>query len=91
MTFGAGPYKLDKAAAISGKKYSYVPNERYHDKSRIKWDKTEFSIFEDQNSAIAAVKSGQLKFLASDPFSANQNAATLPACKLSPTQSAGLA
>jgi peptide/nickel transport system substrate-binding protein len=77
QTFGAGPYKLDSAATITGKSYSYVPNEFYYDKSRIVWDKIVISVFEDQNSGIQALKAGQLKLLVSDPFTANSNAANL--------------
>lgn len=77
-TRGAGPYKLDPAATITGKSYTYVPNEHYYDKSRIKWDKLVISVFEDQNSGIQAMKSGQLKLLSSDPFTGNANAANLP-------------
>jgi peptide/nickel transport system substrate-binding protein len=77
-TRGAGPYKLDPAATITGKSYTYVPNEHYYDKSRIKWDKVVISVFEDQNAGIQAMKSGQLKLLSSDPFTGNTNAASLP-------------
>jgi peptide/nickel transport system substrate-binding protein len=77
-TRGAGPYKLDPAATISGKSYTYMPNEHYYDKSRIKWDKVVISVFEDQNAGIQAMKSGQLKLLSSDPFTGNANAANLP-------------
>jgi peptide/nickel transport system substrate-binding protein len=77
-TFGAGPYKLDVAATISGKSYTYVPNEHYYDKSRIKWDKVVVQVFEDQNSAIQAMKAGQLKVLVSDPMTGNANAGNLP-------------
>lgn len=72
-TFGAGGYKLDSAATITGKSYTYIPNEHYYDKSRIKWDKIIITVFEDQNSAIAAMKSGQLKLSISDPFTGNAN------------------
>jgi peptide/nickel transport system substrate-binding protein len=78
-TFGAGPYKLDPASTISGKSYTYVPNEHYYDKSRIKWDKVVVQVFEDQNAGIQAMKAGQLKVLVSDPFTGNANAANLPA------------
>ena len=78
-TFGAGPYKLDTAATISGKSYTYVPNEHYYDKSRIKWDKVVVQVYEDQNSGIQAMKAGQLKVLVSDPLTGNANAANLPA------------
>jgi peptide/nickel transport system substrate-binding protein len=78
-TFGAGPYKLDTAATISGKSYTYVPNEHYYDKSRVKWDKVIVQVFEDQNSGIQALKSGQLKVLVSDPLTGQANSANLPA------------
>ncbi|MGV0985720.1 MAG: ABC transporter substrate-binding protein [Limnohabitans sp.] len=77
-TFGAGPYKLDTAATITGKSYTYVPNEHYYDKSRVKWDKVVVQVFEDQNAGIQAMKAGQLKVLVSDPFTGNANAANLP-------------
>ncbi|SDR57793.1 peptide/nickel transport system substrate-binding protein [Rhizobiales bacterium GAS191] len=78
QTFGAGPYKLDPSATIAGKSYAYVPNEFYYDKSKIKWDKVVISVFEDQNSAIQAMKTGQLKLLISDPLTGHDNAASLP-------------
>ena len=77
-TFGAGPYKLDPAATVTGKTYTYVPNPHYYDKSRIKWDKIVLSVFEDQNSAIQAMKAGQVKFLVSDPVTGHANAGKLP-------------
>ena len=77
-TFGAGPYKLDPSATITGKSYTYVPNEHYYDKSRIQWDKVVVQVFEDQNAGIQAMKAGQLKVLVSDPFTGNANAANLP-------------
>ena len=78
-SFGAGPYKLDMATTITGKSYTYVPNEHYYDKSRIKWDKVVVQVFEDQNAGIQAMKAGQLKVLVSDPFTGNANAGNLPA------------
>jgi peptide/nickel transport system substrate-binding protein len=77
-TRGAGPYKLDPATTITGKSYTFVPNEHYYDKSKQKWDKVTYSVFEDMNSAIQAVKAGQIKLLASDALTANANAANLP-------------
>jgi peptide/nickel transport system substrate-binding protein len=77
-TFGAGPYKLDPAATILGKSYTYVPNPHYYDKSRVKWDKVVISVFQDQNAGIQAMKAGQLMLLSSDPLTANSNAANLP-------------
>ena len=74
QTCGAGPCKLDPAATVTGKTYTDVPNEHYYDKSRIKWDKVVMSVFEDQNSAIQAMKTGQLKLLVSDPVTGHANA-----------------
>ncbi|MEY4653733.1 MAG: Heme-binding protein precursor [Pseudomonadota bacterium] len=78
QTFGAGPYKLDPAATITGKSYTYVPNEHYYDKSRVKWEKVVITVFEDQNAGIQAMKAGQLKLLVSDPLTAQSNAGNLP-------------
>jgi peptide/nickel transport system substrate-binding protein len=78
QTFGAGPYKLDSQASVTGKTYVFTPNEFYWDKSRIAWDKIVLSVFEDQNAAIQTMKAGQLKFLVSDPLTANANVANLP-------------
>lgn len=77
QTFGAGPYKLDSAATVTGKTYTYVPNEHYYDKSRVKWDKIVLSVFEDQNSAIQAMKAGQIKLLVSDPVTGHANSTKL--------------
>ncbi|HSV78798.1 MAG TPA: ABC transporter substrate-binding protein [Ramlibacter sp.] len=77
-TFGAGPYKLDPAATVTGKTYTYVPNPHYYDKSRIKWDRIVLSVFEDQNAAIQAMKAGQVKFLVSDPVTGHANTGKLP-------------
>lgn len=77
-TFGAGPYRLDPAATISGKSYTYLPNPHYYDKARIRWDKVVIQVFEDQNAGIQSLKAGQLKVLVSDPFTGNANAANLP-------------
>jgi peptide/nickel transport system substrate-binding protein len=76
-TFGAGPYKLDSAATVTGKTYTYVPNPFYYDKSRIKWDKIVLTVFEDQNSAIQAMKAGQIKLLVSDPVTGHANSGKL--------------
>jgi peptide/nickel transport system substrate-binding protein len=73
-TFGAGPYMLDSKTTVTGKTYTYVPNPHYYDKSRVKWDKIVLSVFEDQNSAIQAMKAGQLKVLVSDPVTGHANA-----------------
>jgi peptide/nickel transport system substrate-binding protein len=77
-TYGAGPYKLDVANTVTGKVYSYVPNEHYYDKNRIKWDRVQMIVYEDQNSAIQAMKAGQVKLLVSDPVTGHANNGKLP-------------
>jgi peptide/nickel transport system substrate-binding protein len=79
QTYGAGPYMLDAASTIASKSYVYVPNPYYYDKSKIYWDKVVIGVFEDQNSAIQAMKTGQLKVLVSDPLTGHANEANLPA------------
>jgi peptide/nickel transport system substrate-binding protein len=78
QTFGAGPYKLDPTATITRKSYTYVKNEHYYDKSRQKWDKVVMTVFEDQNSGVQSVKSGQTQVLISDPITGNANVNSLP-------------
>ena len=58
---------LGKTVSISGKSYTYIPNPYYYDQTRIKWDKMVIGTFEDANSGIQALKSGQLKLMISDP------------------------
>ncbi|MDH4377746.1 MAG: ABC transporter substrate-binding protein [Ramlibacter sp.] len=77
QTFGAGPYKLDHTATVTGKTYTFLPNEHYYDKSRIKWEKLVITVFEDQNAGIQAMKAGQIKLLVSDPLSAQAGSANL--------------
>lgn len=72
-TFGAGPYMLDPAATVTGKSYTYVPNPHYYDKTRVKWDKVVMMVFEDQNSAVQAMRAGQVKLLVSDPVTGHAN------------------
>ncbi len=72
-TFGAGPYVLDSKSTITGKSYTYLPNKNYYDASKIRYDKVVISVYEDQNSAIQAFKTGQLKVMVSDPVTGNAN------------------
>ncbi len=78
QTFGAGPYKLDTAATITRKSYVFVKNDLYYDKKRQHWDKIVMTVFEDQNSAVQSIKSGQTQVLISDPITAQANVNSLP-------------
>lgn len=52
---------------MTDKTYTCLPNPHYCVKARIKSDKIVLSVFEFQNSAVQAMKAGQLKLLVSDP------------------------
>jgi peptide/nickel transport system substrate-binding protein len=78
QSLGAGPYKLDASATITRKSYVYVKNDLYYDKKRQHWDKIVMTVFEDQNSGVQSVKSGQTQVLISDPITAHANANSLP-------------
>ena len=83
---------LDPANTIAGKSYAYVPNPYYYDKSRIYWDKVVIGVFEDQNSAIQAMKTGQLKLLVAIRSPATPTrASSRPTCGSSPIPCNGLA
>jgi peptide/nickel transport system substrate-binding protein len=77
-THGAGPYVLDTKATVTGKTYTYLPNENYYDPAKIHWDKVVVSVYEDSNSAVQAFKTGQLKLMISDPITGNANKDNLP-------------
>lgn len=76
-TYGAGPYVLDTANTVTGSKYVYTPNKYYYDKSAQKFTSITVSVYSDPNSAIQAVKSGQIDLFASDSITANTNKASL--------------
>ena len=52
-----------------GKSHTYVPNEHYYDKSRIKWEKVVISSSRQNAGSGDEV---QLKLLSSDPFRQRQ-------------------
>jgi peptide/nickel transport system substrate-binding protein len=76
-TFGAGPYVLDSDASVTGKSYTYLPNEHYYDQSRIHWDKIVIVAHEDSNSAIQSFQTGQVQFVVSDPVTGHSNSENL--------------
>lgn len=56
---GAGPYVLDAAHTASGDHYTYTPNPRYWDKSKIHWKKVVIKVVTNPSSGLDAVKTGQ--------------------------------
>lgn len=68
-THGAGPYMLDTGATIANSQYVYVPNPNYFDKSAVKYKKVIIKIISDENSTLAALRSGQVDAAAISPNS----------------------
>lgn len=62
-SFGAGPYVLDAGRTVSGDHYTYTPNARYWDKSRIHWKTVVIKVIPNPNSALQTVKTGQADVL----------------------------
>lgn len=60
-TLGAGPYMLDSKATIANSQYVYVKNPYYYDKSAQHYSKITIKVITDENSVLAAVRSGQVQ------------------------------
>jgi peptide/nickel transport system substrate-binding protein len=69
QTFGAGPYVYAPSQSLEGDHCTYVPNKYYYDKSRQVWGKIVFRSVSDPNTALAALKTGQIDVAWSLPFS----------------------
>ena len=67
QTFGAGPYRLDTAATVSGDQYTYVPNPDYFDKGAVHWKKVVIKVITDPQSMLNAMKTGQIQVANGDP------------------------
>jgi peptide/nickel transport system substrate-binding protein len=65
-TFGAGAYTYDPSQSAAGDHYTYVPNKNYYDQSKIKFDKVTIKVISNQNSALQALKSGQIDLFLGD-------------------------
>jgi peptide/nickel transport system substrate-binding protein len=72
---GAGEYTLDLAATITGSSYVYVANPKYFDQSAIHWDRIVVKVYTNSDTALAALRSGQLQYLGLDDPVAMQAAA----------------
>lgn len=60
-TLGAGPYTLDPAATVANSSYVYVKNPTYWDQSSIHYEKVIVKVIADDNSLLAALRSGQVQ------------------------------
>ncbi|HEY3683054.1 MAG TPA: ABC transporter substrate-binding protein [Streptosporangiaceae bacterium] len=59
-TFGAGKYVLDPRATIAGDHYTYAKNTRYWNPRGIAYDKVVIKVLPNENTALAALKTGQV-------------------------------
>ena len=60
QTLGAGPYVLDSAASVANDHYTYTPNPHYWNKSAIHYQQVVVKVFPNANTALAALKTGQV-------------------------------
>lgn len=60
QTFGAGPYMLDQANTVPSDHYTYLPNPNYWDRDSIDYDKVVIKVLPNPNTALAALKTGQV-------------------------------
>lgn len=61
-TAGAGPYKIDTSATVSGQTYTFVPNEKYWNKEAVHFKKVVLKVISDPNATLSALKSGQVDY-----------------------------
>ena len=70
-TFGAGQYVYDSSKSTNGDTYVFTPNENFYDQSAIKYDSITIRVIANTNSAVQALKSGQIDFMQGSPDSAS--------------------
>lgn len=69
-TFGAGQYVYDASQSTSGDHYVYTPNEHYWDQGAIQYESITIRVISNTNSAVQALTSGQVDFIAGSPEAA---------------------
>lgn len=69
-TFGAGPYVYDTAQSVSGDHYVFTPNKNYYDQSAIHFKSITVKVIPNMNSALQALRSGQIDLMAGNPDTA---------------------
>src|SRR5581483_2618718 len=60
---GAGEYVYDSAQSVPNDHYVYTPNKYYYDQSAIHYKSITIKVIPDYNSALQALKSGQIEFM----------------------------
>jgi peptide/nickel transport system substrate-binding protein len=59
-TFGAGPYVLLPGETVTGDHYTYGPNPKYWNSGGRFYDKITVKVLPNENTALAALKTGQV-------------------------------
>lgn len=62
-TYGAGAYVYDTKASVSGDHYVFTPNKNFYDSSAIHYKSITIKVIANMNSAVQALKSGQIDFM----------------------------
>lgn len=62
-TDGAGPYVYSGSQSVPNDHYVYTPNKNYYDQSAIHYKSITIKVIPDPNSALQALKSGQIAFM----------------------------
>jgi peptide/nickel transport system substrate-binding protein len=71
-TDGAGPYVLVPGATIPNKRYTYVPNRYYYNRSAIRFRKIIVTVIPDAGAMLRAVDSGAVEVASGNLVTASQ-------------------
>lgn len=90
QTFGAGPYVLDPDETVTNDHYTYVPNPNYGDKSALHYRKVVIRVLPNPNTALSALKTGQVNVIRGDYSTADAASAAGMQVKSTPLNIVGL-
>jgi peptide/nickel transport system substrate-binding protein len=71
QTFGAGEYQLDTKSTIANSTYVYTVNPNYYDQKAVQFKKFTVKVIADDNSTLAALRSGQVQAAQANANTAN--------------------
>ena len=60
QTFGAGQYVLASGQTVDNDHYTFVQNQKYWNPGQIRYDKVVVKVLPNENTALAALKTGQV-------------------------------
>lgn len=78
---GVGPYVMDPGESVAGDHYTFTPNDRYYDQSKVKWDKIVVKVITDPSTMVKALQAGELDASQGD-FSTVGTAERVPGLKV---------